>query len=72
MAAGKSIGEFSMKSTSLTFRPGPGGSTVIEGNFEGTGNLEGMGPGTVTGTGTFVGGKDGTSTYCGGGVSRQR
>jgi len=61
MAAGKQIAEYSMKFTSLTYSPGPGGSTVIQGNCEGTAS----GFGTVQGTGTFVGGKSGTFSYCG-------
>lgn len=50
MAAGKPIGEFSLKTTSLTFTPGPGGSTLVSANFEGTAT----GLGTVAGTATFV------------------
>jgi hypothetical protein len=61
MAAGKPIGEYSMKSTSWTLRPGPAGSTVIDGNFEGTAT----GFGSVLGTGTFLVGKIGTFSYCG-------
>ncbi len=61
MAAGKEIGEFSLKSTSLTLSPGPGGSTLIQGNMEGTAT----GFGAVLGTATFVGGKSGTFSYCG-------
>jgi hypothetical protein len=61
MATGKQIGEFSMKSTSLTLTPGLGGSTAIAGNFEGTAT----GFGVIVGTGTFVGGKSGTFSYCG-------
>jgi hypothetical protein len=61
MAKGKSVGEFSLKFTSLALSPGPGGSTVIQGNCEGTAT----GYGTVLGTGTFVGGKSGTLSYCG-------
>ena len=61
MASGKLLGEFSLKSTSLTLSPGPGGSTLIAGNFEGTAT----GFGTIIGTGTFVGGKQGTFSWCG-------
>ncbi len=61
MPSGKQIGEYSMKSTSLTLAPGPGGSMVITANFEGTAT----GFGTIVGTGTFVGGKSGTFSYCG-------
>jgi hypothetical protein len=60
MASGKQVGEFSLKSTSLTLTPGPGGSTIVQGNFEGTAS----GFGTVIGTGTFVGGKSGTFSWC--------
>lgn len=61
MAKGKALGEYSMKTTSLTINPGPGGSTLIQGNFEGTAS----GFGTVFGTATFVGGSSGTSDWCG-------
>ena len=61
MATGKPIGEFSMKSTSWTLRPGPAGCTLIDGNFEGTAT----GFGTILGTATFLVGKIGTFTYCG-------
>ena len=67
MAKGKALGEYSAKSTSATLSPGPGGSTVIAINFEGTGNVAGLGSGTIVGTGTFVGGKSGTFSYCGAG-----
>ena len=62
MAKGKELGEFSLKSTSLTLSPGPAGSTLIQGNFEGTAT----GFGAVLGTAAFVGGKSGTFSYCGG------
>lgn len=65
MAKGKSLGEYSAKSTSATLSPGPGGSTITAINFEGTGTLAGLGSGTIVGTGTFVGGKSGTFSYCG-------
>jgi len=58
--AGKEIGEFSTKFTSLTLSPGPAGSVLIQGNFEGTAtNL-----GTLLGTASFIGGKSGTYTFC--------
>ena len=55
MATGKPIGEYSMKSTSWTLRPGPAGCTLIDGNFEGTAT----GFGSILGTGTFLVGKIG-------------
>ena len=61
MAKGKQVGEYSLKFTSLKYSPGPAGSTLIEGNCEGTAT----GFGTVHGTGTFVGGKSGTLSWCG-------
>ena len=67
MAKGKSVGEYSAKSTSATLSPGPGGSTITAINFEGTGNRAGLGSATIIGTGIFVGGKSGTYS----GVSRQ-
>ena len=30
MAAGKQVGEFSLKTTSLTLTPGPGGSVLVQ------------------------------------------
>lgn len=51
-----------MGTTSLTFMPGPAGSTLVQGNYEGTAT---GGFGTVAGTSTFVGGKSGTFEYCG-------
>jgi len=46
MAAEKPIGEFSLKATTFTFTPGPGGSVLVHLNCEGTGT----GFGTVLGT----------------------
>jgi hypothetical protein len=60
MAAGKQIGEFSLKFTSLTLTPGPAGSVLVQGNCEGPAT----GFGTVLGTATFVGGKSGTYSWC--------
>lgn len=63
MAKGKELGTFEMKSTTATFLPGPAGSTLVQGNYEGTAT---GGFGAVAGTATFVGGKSGTFSYCGG------
>jgi hypothetical protein len=62
MAKGKQLAEFSMKSTSITYLPGPAGSRLAQANFEGTAT---GGFGTVAGTATFVGSKSGTLSYCG-------
>ena len=56
MAAGKAIGEFSLKSITATIIPGPGGSQLSQVNWEGTGT--GFGASFLTTT--FVGGRDGT------------
>jgi hypothetical protein len=60
MASGKHVGEFSFKFTSLAVRPGPAGSTIIEGNYEGPAS----GTGTIIGTAAFVGRKSGTYSTC--------
>ena len=62
MAAGKSMGEFSLKTTSLTLTPGPGGSVLVQGNFEGPSTNFG----TILRTATFVsvGAKSGTFSVC--------
>jgi hypothetical protein len=60
MATGKTIREFSLKFTSLTYSPGLAGSVITQANCEGTGT----GFGTIHGTGTFVGGKSGTFSWC--------
>ena len=60
MAAGKLLGEYSFKFTSLTITPGPAGSVLIAGNCEG----EASGFGTIVGTATFVGRKSGTFSWC--------
>ena len=62
MASGKEIGEFSLKAASLTLTPGPGGSVLIQGNFEGTSAAFG----TILRTATFVsvGAKSGTFSVC--------
>lgn len=54
--AGKQIGEFTSKLTSITLSPGPAGSILIQGNAEGTAT----GFGQVLGTLTSVGGNTGT------------
>jgi len=59
MASGKSVGEYSLKSTSATLSPGPGGSTLAAVNFEGSAT----GFGAVLGTATFVGDKNGTYSW---------
>jgi hypothetical protein len=61
MASGQQSGEFSLKITSLTFTPGPAGSTLVHANVDGTAT----GFGAVLGTGTFVVGKSGTHDWCG-------
>ena len=62
MAAGKGLGEFSLKATSLTLTPGPGGSVLVQGNFEGPSTNFG----TILRTATFasVGAKSGTYSVC--------
>jgi hypothetical protein len=62
MATGKPVGEFSLKTTSLTLTPGPGGSVLVQGNFEGPSTHFG----TILRTGTFVsaGAKSGTFSVC--------
>ena len=61
MSKGKELGEFSLKTITITAIPGPGGSTMLQGNFEGTGT----GVGTVILTATFVGRKSGTFSTTG-------
>jgi hypothetical protein len=56
MASDRPIGEYALKSTSLTISAGPAGSTIIEVNFEGSAGAFG----TIIGTGAFVGAKNGT------------
>jgi hypothetical protein len=58
--AGKQIGEFSTKFTSLTLSPGPTGSVLMQGHFEGTATDLG----TLVGTTSFIGGKSGTYMFC--------
>ena len=67
MAKSKAIGEVSLKVTSVTVSPGPGGSTVHAINFEGTGSRAGVGSATIVATAAFVGGKSGTYSFCGAG-----
>ena len=67
MALGKQIGQFSLKPTSYTITPGPGGTPTIQGNFEGSVSGE-EGEGTATGTLTVAyepNMKSGTWSYCG-------
>ena len=63
MPKGNLIAEYSVKSTSATYQPGPAGSTVVQVNFEGTAT---GGLGAVAGTAAFVGGKSGTFSWIGG------
>jgi hypothetical protein len=51
MASAKPVGEFSLKMVTLTTSPGPGGSPLIQANWEGTAT----GFGAVFGTATYVG-----------------
>ncbi|NOT57921.1 MAG: hypothetical protein HOP18_25235 [Deltaproteobacteria bacterium] len=62
MATGKQVGEFSLKATSITLTPGPGGSVLVQGNFEGTSAAFGA----ILRTATFVsvGAKSGTFSVC--------
>lgn len=62
MAQGKQSGEWSCKFTSFTLTPGPAGSIVTQGNYEGP--VTGEVAGTLIGTVTFVGGKSGTYSLC--------
>jgi hypothetical protein len=71
MASGKQTGEYSLKFTSITLTPGPGGSVLLEGNYEGSVTAPGEAGrsgtvlGTILGTATFVGGaKSGTYSDC--------
>jgi hypothetical protein len=62
MAAGKRLGEFSLKATTVTFTPGPAGSVLMQANYEGTAT----GFGTVFGTLSVAsaGQKSGTWSWC--------
>ena len=62
MAQGKQLGEWSCKFTSFTITPGPAGSIVTQGNYEGP--ISGEMAGTLIGTASFVGGKSGTFSIC--------
>jgi hypothetical protein len=67
MAIGKQLGEFSFKSTSLTYTAMGAGGTV-QGNFEGSAKGEGLtGPalGTLTAVGDAPGAKSGTCSWAG-------
>ena len=60
-SSGKQLGEFSLKAITATYSPGPAGSVLSQGNWEGTAT----GFGAVFGTATYVGGpKGGTFSYC--------
>lgn len=54
--AGKPVGEYSTKFTSLSVSQGPAGSILIQGNSEGTAT----GFGAILATAYFVGAKSGT------------
>ena len=61
MASGKRIGEYSLKSITATYSPGPAGSVLGQVNWEGTAT----GFGALFGTATFVGGpKGGSFSWC--------
>lgn len=62
MATGKQVGEFALKATSLTLTPGPGGSVLVQGNFDGPSAAFGA----ILRTATFVsvGSKNGTFSVC--------
>ena len=62
MASGKQVGEFSLKATSFTLTPGPAGSVIVQGNFEGTATSFGVVLGTMTAT--SAGQKNGTWSWC--------
>jgi hypothetical protein len=71
MASGKQTAEYSFKCTSTTLTPGPGGSVLVQGNYEGPVTAPGGAArsatvfGTMLGTVTFVGGgKSGTYSVC--------
>lgn len=63
MALGKSITEFTLKITSLTFTEGAGESLNVQGNLEGT--ATGFGPVLGTTVFTNAGEKSGTWRFCG-------
>lgn len=56
------LGDFALKVTSMTFRPGPGASVLIECNCEGTASGFGLTCGTMTVCG--AGQKSGTWSWC--------
>ena len=70
MAIGKEIGAFSIKATSHTVTPAPGGGIVLNVNFEGTqtGEITGQVLGTLT-TKLVPGQASGTYTWCGWGAA---
>ena len=66
MALGKAIGEFSFKSTSFTYTPGPGSAVTTQINYQGsvTGELAGVAQGTMTVV-AEPGAKSGNWSWCG-------
>lgn len=61
MASGKKVGEYSLKSITSTHTPGPGGSVLVQVNWEGTAT----GFGALHGTSVFAGGnRSGTFSWC--------
>ncbi len=72
MNKGKQLGEIALKCTTLTVTPGPAGSPILTGNYEGS--APGLGTTVVTGSfaghhsGTFIAhgysfGEDGETTH---------
>ena len=66
MAQGKKIAEYSLKSTSTTFTPGPGNAIAVQVNYEGpvTGEIAGLHRGTMSVV-IVPGAKSRTYSYCG-------
>lgn len=62
MAPKQSIGEFSVKMTTMTFMPGPAGSMIVQANFEGTATGFGVVCGTMNAS--PAGGQSGTFDSC--------
>ncbi len=60
MNKGKQMGEFSLKLVTITTSPGPGGLTLLTGNYEGTGEV-----GAIFLTATFAGRQSGTFSVTG-------
>ncbi len=59
MAKGNELGDYSLRMTTVTVKPGLSGSVVLESNWEGSAT----GYGTVIGTAMMVGADRGTFTY---------